>query len=74
MHQTYILFFLIFFSVSLTQCTRIKLFGYGQLCIKFKAQMCKVFKTLQRSLSEFINQTEWTDESVKPAERIDCAL
>ncbi len=34
----------------------------------------QVFKTLQKSLTEFINQTEWTNRTVKSEERIDCAM
>ena len=34
----------------------------------------QVFTTLQNALTEFINQTEWTDRTVKSEERIDCAM
>jgi hypothetical protein len=34
----------------------------------------QVFTTLQKSLTEFINQTEWTDRTVESLERIDCAM
>ena len=34
----------------------------------------QVFTTLQNALTEFINQTEWTDRIVKSEERIDCAM
>jgi hypothetical protein len=34
----------------------------------------QVFTTLQKSLTEFINQTKWTDRAVKSEERIDCAM
>ncbi|WP_405606085.1 DUF4835 family protein [Polaribacter sp. Asnod1-A03] len=34
----------------------------------------QVFKTLEKSLSEFINQTKWTNKDVQPEERIDCAF
>lgn len=34
----------------------------------------QVFTTLQKALTEFINQTEWTDRTVKSEERIDCAM
>jgi len=33
-----------------------------------------VFKTLQRSLSEFVNQNTWTDKGVKNEERISCSF
>ena len=34
----------------------------------------QVFKTLENSLSEFVNQTKWTNKEVKAEERIDCAF
>jgi hypothetical protein len=34
----------------------------------------QVFKTLQQSLNEFVNQTKWTSNTVKPEERINCAM
>ncbi len=34
----------------------------------------QVFKTLQTALTEFINQTKWTNREVKPEERINCAM
>jgi len=34
----------------------------------------QVFTTLQKSLSEYINQTKWTNREVKPEERINCAM
>ena len=33
-----------------------------------------VFKTLQRNLTEFVNQTRWTDTPVKDHERIQCSM
>lgn len=34
----------------------------------------QVFKTLQNSLNEFINQTRWTNKQFEPQERIDCSM
>ena len=34
----------------------------------------QVFTTLQNALSEFINQTKWTNKTLKPEERINCAM
>lgn len=34
----------------------------------------QVFETLQTALTEFVNQTKWTTRSVKPEERINCAM
>ncbi len=33
-----------------------------------------VFKTLQNSLTEFINQTRWTNREFLPQERINCSM
>ncbi len=33
-----------------------------------------VFKTLERSLNEFVNQTNWTDKRFQPHERINCSM
>lgn len=33
-----------------------------------------VFRTLERSLSEFINRTSWTDQDPQNHERIDCSM
>ncbi|MGB7843160.1 MAG: DUF4835 family protein [Salinimicrobium sp.] len=33
-----------------------------------------VFKTLQNSLGEFINQTQWTNKEFLPQERINCSM
>lgn len=34
----------------------------------------QVYTTLQTSLTEFINQTQWTNKSYKPQEKINCAF
>lgn len=34
----------------------------------------QVYETLQKSLTELLNQTKWTNRSVKPQERINCAF
>jgi hypothetical protein len=34
----------------------------------------QVFTTLQTSITEFINQTKWTDKNFKPQERVNCAF
>lgn len=33
-----------------------------------------IFKTLEKQLTEFINNTKWTDQILKPQERIDCNM
>ena len=34
----------------------------------------QVFKTLEKQLNEFVNNTSWTDKSFKPQERINCSM
>lgn len=34
----------------------------------------QVFGTLQKALTEYINQTKWTNRTVKSEERVDCAM
>lgn len=34
----------------------------------------QVFKTLERQLTEFVNNTQWTNRTYSPQERIDCSM
>lgn len=34
----------------------------------------QVFRTLEKSISEFVNQKKWTNRNTKPQERINCAM
>lgn len=34
----------------------------------------QIFKTLERQLTEFVNNTQWTNKSYKTQERIDCSM
>lgn len=34
----------------------------------------QVFKTLERQLNEFVNNTQWTNKNFKPQERIECSM
>lgn len=34
----------------------------------------QVFKTLEKSITEFLNQKKWTNKVVKPQERVNCAM
>ena len=38
-----------------------------------KAEL-QVFRTLERSLTEFINNTKWTDRKYKQQERVECSF
>lgn len=33
-----------------------------------------IFKTLEKQLTEFVNNTKWTNKTVKPQERINCSM
>lgn len=34
----------------------------------------QIFKTLQKSVAEFVNKTKWTDQPYKQGERIECSM
>lgn len=34
----------------------------------------QIFRTLEKTISEFVNQKKWTNKNVKPQERINCAM
>lgn len=64
---------LLFFSVSVLKAQELNC----MVAINYKqvdGSNTQVFKTLEKSLSEFLNQTKWTNNEVKPEERIDCAF
>ncbi len=65
--------------------TAVFLFGYGTFAqelnceVVVNAQMTgndnvQVFKTLERQLREFVNNTQWTNKTYKPQERINCNM
>ena len=41
---------------------------------KAGATNTQIFKTLERSLSDFINNTAWTDQTYKSSEKINCSM
>ncbi len=41
---------------------------------KVQSSNKQIFKTLEKSLTEFINQTKWTNKKFLPHERINCAF
>jgi hypothetical protein len=66
-------FLLLFFSISLLKSQELNCLitvNYNQV----QGSNTQVFKTLEKSLTEFVNQTKWTTKEVKPEERIDCAF
>lgn len=67
-----IVLFLLFFS-SLTQAQELN------CTVKVNALSLgngnqTVFKTLEKSLTEFLNKTKWTTQNFKQKERIDCSM
>ena len=72
MHKLGILF-VCFFSISVMKSQELNSLvtvNYSQI----QGSNTQVFKTLEKSLTEFINQTKWTNKDIKPEERIDCAF
>ena len=66
-------FLLLFFSISLLKSQELNCLvtvNYNQV----QGSNTQIFKTLEKSLTEFVNQTKWTTREVKPEERIDCAF
>ncbi|MDG1246225.1 MAG: DUF4835 family protein, partial [Polaribacter sp.] len=72
MQQKIALFFLFFsiISISAQELNCLVTVNSAQV----QGSNVQVFKTLQSSLSEFINQTKWTDNEVEVEERINCAV
>ena len=68
-----LLFLFIFYSIS--ECNAQELnasvnINYQQI----QGSNLQIFKTLETSLKEFLNQTKWTDRVVKPEEKVNCAF
>jgi len=65
-------------------CTLLLFFGFAQAqelncTVTFNTDQIngtnqQVFKTLQKSLTEFLNNTKWTDQTYKGGEKIDCSF
>ncbi|MFV8361371.1 DUF4835 family protein [Flavobacterium sp. LS1P3] len=68
-----IIIFFLLFSFGLTQAQQLN-------CTvtvdsqKLSVTNQQVFKTLQTSISEFINKTDWTGQTVKQNEKINCSM
>ena len=68
-----IFLFLLFISVSTVKSQELNCvvnINYNQV----QGSNTQVFKTLEKALTEFLNQTKWTNREVKQEERIDCAM
>ena len=68
-----IIIFFLLFSFGLTQAQQLN-------CTvtvdsqKLSVTNQQVFKTLQTSISEFVNKTDWTGQAVKQNEKINCSM
>lgn len=68
-----LIFLFLLFAVSVIKSQELNCLvtvNYNQI----QGSNTQVFKTLENSLTEFINQTKWTNKNVQPEERIDCAM
>lgn len=72
--RKFLLFFVLFLSFS-------TLFSQGELNAlvsinsdQVQSSNKQVYKTLEKALFEFINQTKWTNKKFLPQERINCAF
>ena len=63
-------FVMIFNSVDAQELNCLVNVNYKQV----QGSNTQIFETLQKSLTEFINQTKWTNREVKTEERINCAM
>jgi len=63
-------FVIIFNSVNAQELNCLVNVNYNQV----QGSNTQIFETLQKSLTEFINQTKWTNREVKAEERINCAI
>lgn len=68
-----IFLFLLLFSISVLHTQELNCLvniNFNQV----QGSNTQVFKTLEQALTEFINQTKWTNREVKLEERINCAM
>ncbi len=68
-----ILFFILFFSFSVVNSQELNC----EVTVnsdKVGATNNQVFKTLQKSLMDFVNKTTWTEQEYKPNEKINCSM
>lgn len=68
-----IVFFFLLFSFSFTQAQELN------CTVKVNADKVggtntQVFKTLEKALNDFVNKTDWTNQSFKTNERINCSM
>lgn len=70
--RSFLILFVFFFSLTMQSqelnCQVV--INYDQI----RGSNRQVFETLEKSISEFVNQKKWTNKTVKPQERINCAM
>lgn len=70
--RSFLILFVFFFSLTIQSqelnCQVV--INYEQI----QGSNRQVFETLEKSISEFVNQKKWTNKTVKPQERINCAM
>jgi hypothetical protein len=72
MRKFFIFFSVLFFALtSIAQELNCKVVVNADQLVGSNMQ---IFKTLETSVNEFINQRHWTDKVFKPQERIDCSM
>ena len=71
MRKLIYLFLIIFSFQSFSQELSCEVVVNAQLTGNENVQ---IFKTLERQLTEFVNNTSWTDKTYKPQERINCSM
>lgn len=68
-----IIIFFLLFSFGLTQAQQLNCTVTVD-AQKLSVTNQQVFKTLQTSISEFVNKTDWTGQTVKQNEKINCSM
>ncbi|RZN81451.1 MAG: DUF4835 family protein [Winogradskyella sp.] len=71
MRKYYFIFFLFVSAITMAQELNCMVTVVAQQTGNDNNQ---VFKTLERQLTEFVNNTQWTDKNFKVQERIDCSM
>ena len=70
--RSFLILFVFFFSLTIQSqelnCQVV--INYEQI----RGSNRQVFETLEQSISEFVNQKKWTNKTIKPQERINCAM
>ena len=71
MRNFYLIFFLLFSNIIISQELNCEVVVEAR---QTGNENLQVFKTLQTQLTEFINNTSWTNKSVRQNEKVDCTM